>query len=248
MGRILFWIGAAIGLFFLLAIIAGLFMHEPKPESEVGLAADALARRMMAAVDSAAWDSTAVIAWTFSGARDYLWDRERDLCRMQWGNNEVLLDLQQIKGKAWRGRRLLEGKRAERLVRRAWSRYCNDSFWLYAPMKAFDPGVVRGVVSLPEGDQGLLVRYTSGGVTPGDSYLWQFGEDDLPKAWKLWVQIVPVGGTSFTWEDWITLSTGAKVATTHRHALHQVRLSGVEGATSLAALGYEEDPFSALLQ
>jgi hypothetical protein len=46
------------------------------------------------------------------------------------------------------------------------------------------------------------VTYTSGGVTPGDSYLWILDENDRPIAWKFWVQKIPIGGLESSWGDW----------------------------------------------
>ena len=69
-------------------------------------------------------------------------------------------------------------------------------------MKAFDPGTSRALLKLPNGNDGLLVHYNSGGVTPGDTYLWHLDENGLPVAWQMWVGIIPVGGMQFSWEDW----------------------------------------------
>ena len=48
---------------------------------------------------------------------------------------------------------------------------------------AFDAGTTR--LAIPDEDNALLVRYASGGVTPGDAYGWYLapdGYDDLPFA------------------------------------------------------------------
>ncbi len=88
-----------------------------------------------------------------------------------------------------------------------------------------------------------MVSYTSGGVTPGDSYLWILDENGLPESWKMWVKIIPVGGMEFTWEKWTELSTGAKVATYHHHKLLDLDISNLKAATSLSAFGLQDDPF-----
>jgi hypothetical protein len=82
-----------------------------------------------------------------------------------------------------------------------------------APYKVRDPGTERKVVNTKMG-KGLLVTYTSGGVTPGDSYLWILDQNNRPVKWKMWVSIIPLGGLEFTWEDW-QKHEGAWFAPTH---------------------------------
>jgi hypothetical protein len=33
----------------------------------------------------------------------------------------------------------------------------------------------------------------------------------LPKAWRMWVSIIPVGGLETTWEDWKTFQNNLKL-------------------------------------
>ena len=67
---------------------------------------------------------------------------------------------------------MIKDEQLDVLRGKAYSFFCNDSFWMIAPFKAFDEGVTRTIVMSKEGNQNLLVSYASGGVTPGDSYLW----------------------------------------------------------------------------
>jgi hypothetical protein len=89
-------------------------------------------------------------------------------------------------------------------------------------MKSFDPGTTREVVVEEDGREALLVHYSSGGVTPGDSYLWELNADGLPVAWRMWVNIIPVGGLRFTWEDWEGGTNSPKIAQEHVGALFSV--------------------------
>ncbi len=241
--------GAAIliAVVAVITVVAGVIIHEPKPEGKAGPAADALAERMLAAIDYPAWDSTRFVAWTFMGMHHYFWDKQRDLCRVQWGDTEVMLRLNEVKGKAWKGGEALSGKARQRAVDKAWAYFCNDSFWLHAPAKAFDPGTVRRLVDLPgEDSPGLLVQYTSGGVTPGDSYLWILDGEGKPKAWKMWVSVLPIGGLSTSWEAWDTLATGARVATRHQLGPAKVSITDLKGGVALKDMGFTEDPFAPL--
>ncbi len=246
MYKLLKWIGIVLGSLLLVGLLTAWILHEPRPEGQSGPEADALARKMLAAVRADAWDTTAIVQWTFAGLHHYLWDKERNYCRVRWKDREVLLDLNTIAGNAWEEGRRLQGAAAEERVQQAWSFFANDSFWLNAVVKAFDPGTTRSIVVFEDGSEGLLVHYSSGGVTPGDSYLWILDENGLPRRWKMWVQIIPIGGLGATWEEWTTLATGARVATAHRNAFFTLTISDLRGAASAAAFGLMEDPFAAL--
>jgi len=247
MRAVLKWMGIILGVLLLLGLLAGWILHEPRPAGQRGPAADDLARKMLAAVRVEAWDTTAFVGWTFAGRHHYLWDKERHFCRVRWGDMEVLLDLNTITGVASQAGRQLNGEAATDAVQQAWAFFANDSFWLNAVVKAFDPGTTRSIVPLEDGSQGLMVHYASGGVTPGDSYLWILDADGRPLAWKMWVQVLPIGGLSTTWEGWTTLSTGALVATMHSNALFTLKISDVQGAATAAGFGLPDDPFTTLL-
>ena len=218
-----------------------------RPDGTPGRAADALARRMLAAVDYQAWQRTGSVRWTFRGERDHLWDRVRGLARVRWGDVEVLLDLARRDGLAYDSGRALSGDRAAKLVAKAFARWTNDSFWLNPVVKLFDPGTERRLVRLDDGASALLVEYTTGGLTPGDAYLWLPGADGLPTAWRMWTSNLPKGGVRASWEGWTELSTGALVATRHKLALGRVEIGNLAGAATLAELEPGPDPFAALL-
>jgi hypothetical protein len=92
----------------------------------------------------------------------------------------------------------------------------NDSFWLVAPYKVFDQGTTRQLVALEGGRDALLVTYSSGGTTPGDSYLWILGDDGLPASYKMWVKIIPIGGLEATWANWQRMESGIMLPTSHQ--------------------------------
>lgn len=237
---------AAIAAAVLIAagVVGWLALDRPLPDGEPGAAADALARRMTAAVDCEAWRDVPAVAWTFAGDARHLWDRRRGLARVTSGDVTALLDLASGDGVAFEHGERLEGDDAARAVRRARERFFNDSFWLNPVCKAFDVGVERRLVRRDDGDA-LLVTYTSGGVTPGDSYLWLLDDDGRPVAWRMWVSILPLGGLRASWEGWIELPGGARVATEHGLAgLVTLRIGDVE--TPAVSRG-EDDPFRALV-
>lgn len=253
-------VGCASVIVLIVALIFGVvkMLDQPRPDGVVGPEADALARRMMAAVDVDAWQRTGAVRWDFAGRQQHLWDRQRNFVRVRFDGNEVLLDLDTRHGLATARGEAVEGPEREALLTSAWEFWVNDSFWLNPVAKLFDDGTERALVSLesgsgdvedgPKAAEGLLVTYTSGGVTPGDAYLWIVGPDGLPIAWRMWTEILPAGGIDASWDGWTTLATGAKIATRHHTPIFELVLSNVEGAATLGELlpADASDPFAPL--
>jgi hypothetical protein len=244
-----FKILAAILILGLLGLlVVGYSLNEPRPQGKSGPAADALARSMEAAVDKEAWDRTGAVRWSFFERHRYVWDRNRGLVELRWGDSRALFRTADQTGRVWRGGIEQTGDDAKEGLSAAYAYWINDSFWLNPVVKFFDPGVERALVKLDDGRDALLVSYSSGGVTPGDAYLWIPGPDDLPEAWRMWVQIIPIGGIETSWEGWKELSTGAKISTQHEGwGRTMTFISDVEGAEDLEALGVDPDLFDPLL-
>jgi hypothetical protein len=245
-----FKILAAILILGVVALVAaGYSANDPRPEGQPGPEADALARSMEAAVHKGAWDKTGAVRWSFFDQHHYVWDRDRDLVELQWGDSRALFRTGDRTGRVWsRGAEQL-GADAEEALRAAYAYWINDSFWLNPVVKFFEPGVERSLVKLDDGRNALLVSYTSGGVTPGDAYLWIPGPDGMPASWRMWVQIIPIGGIETTWEGWVELATGAKVSTQHEGWSRLMTfITNVEGAETLDALDIEPGLFEPLFQ
>lgn len=245
-----FKILAAILIVGLLALVVlGYSLHDPRPEGQPGAEADLLARSMETAVNKEAWDRTGAVRWSFFERHHYVWDRERGLVELRWGDSRALFRTADQTGRAWSAGAEQTGEDAEQALRAAYAYWINDAFWLNPVVKFFDPGVERSLVKLEDGRNALLVRYSSGGVTPGDAYLWIPNDDGLPEAWRMWVQIIPIGGIETSWEGWTELSTGAKVSTQHEGWGRMMTfISNVEGAANLEALGVDVDLFEPLFQ
>lgn len=231
----------------------------PKPKGAEGDQAEALADKVLEAVAHDAWEKTGAVRWRLAEGRPlHLWDRTRNFASVTYDSEDpkvvVLLDLATKGGVAFSGETALEGEDLVEWKDKAYSDFANDSFWLSAPAKVRDDGTSRAHVKkfdelpLPNGG-GLLVSYASGGVTPGDAYLWELGADGLPTAWRMWVRIIPVGGVRVTWDDWVTLASGAKVARSHEGPLgFKIRLDPLEGTATVADLVGEADPFRRLVK
>ncbi|MGI9543709.1 MAG: hypothetical protein ACR2MX_10650 [Cyclobacteriaceae bacterium] len=238
--------GSLIAFVLLVFAVIWWMAYENEPKGDPSNSADQVAEKMMAAVNKPAWDSTTYVQWTFRGEHTFLWDKDRHLVQVDWESNTVLLDINKIAGKAYQAGEELDEKRTAALVQEAWEHFCNDSFWLNAVVKAFDPGTERSLVKLKDGREGLKVSYSQGGVTPGDAYVWILDENSRPTSWKMWVEIIPVGGMEFTWEVWDTLSTGAIIATFHQSDILDLEISGVKAGMDYRDFGLRQDPFAEL--
>lgn len=229
-----------LAILFLVGIVAFLFLDEPLPEGKEGPRAELLADKMLAAIGHEQYKSIGAISWSYPRGHDYIWDKKNHLAKVTWEDFEVLLNLKTETGIVFKNKEEIKNKEA---IQTALNYFYNDSFWLIAPNKVRDPGTIRKLVN-HEGKEALLVQYTSGGVTPGDSYLWILDNSSLPKAWKFWVQIVPVGGIEFTWENWQE-HNGAQISTLHKGLL-DIEITNLKTASTPAALNNGEDPFKRL--
>ncbi|MEO9483620.1 MAG: hypothetical protein ABJG47_09255 [Ekhidna sp.] len=187
---ILKFIGIGFTTLLIIGVLVYLFIDESVPNGTQGQDAEELANEMLEALNKPGFDSLAMIKFTYPGGHNYEWNREENRVRVLWEENDVLLDLNQS----------VEGYSS--LEYQGYTYFLNDSFWLIAPFKVRDNGVVRSTVEVKDG-RGLLVTYTTGGVTPGDSYLWILDDRGFPKAWKLWTSNVPLGGLEIGWGGWV---------------------------------------------
>ncbi|MCA9608852.1 MAG: hypothetical protein KC619_24780 [Myxococcales bacterium] len=234
------WLAIGLGALVLVLCVALISQDEPRPTGETGEGAEALAARIEEAVDLGAWARTGAVRWSFAG-HEHLWDRRRGLCRVRFDDVEVLIREGGSAGRAYRGGVEVTGREGQSLRDDAYAYWVNDSFWLNPLAKLHDEGTTRRLVAPNQ----LLIEYGSGGLTPGDAYLWHVGEDGRPTAWQLWVSIFPIGGVRTTWDGWVTLDTGARISTRHVAAFGLVvSLTDVAGAETLEALVGADDPFA----
>ncbi|MEL7269450.1 MAG: hypothetical protein AAGL34_07750 [Bacteroidota bacterium] len=217
------------GILFL--VIAGFALHKSLPEGESGPTADDMAKNMLTALNVEAYRNTRFLEWSFrDGAYQYKWDRWQSKVDISWKDFAVKLNLKHPeKSLAMRQKEVLTGEKAEQLIAKALKSFNNDSFWLVAHYKVFDSGTSRTLVTMENGQKGLLVTYMEGGTTPGDSYLWLMDDKGFPKAYQMWVDIIPIGGLEASWDDWTTTESGAFLPTTHRLGPMTIDMGSVRG-------------------
>ena len=227
-------IGNIIGV-LALALIVGLscvfvIYNEKLPEGNQSAEADALAHKMLKAVKHEAYTSTRYLEWTFAGQHHFKWDKQLQLVDVTWGENIVQLNIQRPEeSTVMVNNSIVEDASKSQFVEKAIAYFNNDSFWLVAPHKIFDPGTERRIIQQENGEEALLVTYTSGGNTPGDSYLWLLDQSGLPRAFKLWVSIIPLGGIEATWEAWETTESGTLLPGQHNMLFLQLVMGDVKG-------------------
>lgn len=220
---------AIAGILFL--VIAGFAMHKALPKGKSGAEADALAKKMLTALNIDAYHNTRFLEWSFrDGAYQYKWDTWQRKVDVSWKDYTVKLNLKHPeKSLVMQQKEVITGDEAEKLVAKALKSFHNDSFWLVAPYKVFDQGTKRTLVTLEGGQKGLLVTYIEGGTTPGDSYLWLLEENGFPKAYQMWVDIIPIGGLEASWDDWTITESGAFLPKTHQLGPMKIDMGSVRG-------------------
>ena len=228
-------------LVVLFVLYLALFVHESRPTIVDNVDVNAKKAQIFKAVDKPAWDTLSYIKWNFAGRHSFVWDRINNDALVKWEDYTVHLDPDEVRGVAYKGDAKIEGDEATKLVQDAWSYWCNDMFWLSAPYKIEDKGTKLAWAKDSEDKEGLLVTYNSGGVTPGDSYLWFFDENGTPTGYKMWVDIIPIGGVYFSWDEWKKLEGGAKVSTLHK-GIMDINITDLAAGDEWKDLGFSSSP------
>jgi len=203
--------------------------HEALPIGSNPEQADILANKMLEALDHEAYQNTNYIEWMFKNRRFYKWKKSKQTCMVYWKDYKVDINLKDYAlSKAYVHNFNVEGDMGRDLISKAVNYFNNDSFWLVAPYKIFDKGTKRGIVTLEDGAQGLLVTYTSGGTTPGDSYLWHLDDNGKPSSFQIWASSLPIDGLEASWTDWVTTESGAQLPTYHNILFFGITLSDIK--------------------
>ncbi|ARN79064.1 hypothetical protein BST97_14295 [Nonlabens spongiae] len=198
-----------VGILLLLILVAiiglKIAFNEDVPVGTKGEKAVALADKLLEALHAEQIKNADSITWTFRGVNEYNWQPQNNIVSVKWEDTRVVLDLNfpQESTVFYKGNIVDSGDKQEYLDY-ALSNFNNDSFWLIAPYKVKDAGTELEFISENE----LLVRYTTGGTTPGDVYVWKLDENYLPESFKMWVQIIPLDGVKANWKGWYETTAG----------------------------------------
>ncbi|MGB5436463.1 MAG: hypothetical protein WBM98_11290 [Maribacter sp.] len=221
-----------ISFLVIVSIVLYVIYNEPLPTGKSSPEADVLAQKMLHSINAEAFKDTRYLEWTFrNGAHRYLWDKTMGKAKVSWSDLTVDLVLENPTNSTVlkKGVAVADDRQRTKAIEKAITLFNNDSFWLVAPFKVFDQGVERSLVDLEDGSKGLMVTYTTGGSTPGDSYLWKLQPNGFPISFKMWVRIIPIGGLEATWDDWQLVESGAFLPRKHQLGPMTIDMGVVKG-------------------
>lgn len=205
------FIFSVLGIVVVLSI-AGYIMSDDLPEGQQGQKADELAQKILKELNYEAFKKTKRIDWTFAGVHSYQWHKNEDYVIVNTNSTKIKLNLKDYNLSEIISPENYDDDEKQKILESSIKNFNNDSFWLVAPYKLMDKGAVRQIVKFKHEDA-LLVTYTSGGNTPGDSYLWLLDENQKPTGFKMWVSIIPIGGLRAEWKNWVETESGMILST-----------------------------------
>jgi hypothetical protein len=215
-------IGVLVVLLVVTFLVIFFSKNEALPTGEKGEKVEELAQKMLSAINHEAFENAELLEWSFRGTNSYKWYKQEGKVEVSWNENKVILNTNSPE----QSEVYVKGEKVtnNELINKAQAYFNNDSFWLIAPHKIMDNGVERSIVKVNDKDA-LMVTYTSGGTTPGDSYLWMLNENYFPTSYKMWTNIIPIGGVEATWSDWKDTEAGFKLPTKHTANLFDLSIN-----------------------
>jgi len=212
-GKILLkFILGLIAILLIVFIVLKLVFNDAPPTGEKGPAADKLGFAILKSINNKEFTQVKEIHWTFRGTNRYVWKVQQNAVDVFWDDYKVnyVTEYPNV-SYAWKDGKKLKEKEKEEAIAYAGKNFNNDSFWIAAPYKIFDIGTERELI-IEDGNKKLLVRYKSGGSTPGDVYLWEVDKNNKPIAFKMWTSIIPFDGIEAQWNDWKMTTGGFPMA------------------------------------
>lgn len=201
MKKVLIGLAAFLSLLLVLAIVIYIVYGESKPKVENEEITQQIYQGFKESLHYDAYDTIQIMEFEFMGERHYIWKKKEHTVEATFGETRVEFNTKTQQGQAYQNGKELMGQEEADAIQSAIDKFNNDSFWLAGCYKLDHEGVELGGVRLENGP-GLLATFTTGGSTPGDSYLWVLNKNYGPKSWKLWTSKIPIGGIEFTVTKW----------------------------------------------
>ncbi len=184
----------------------------PLPKGQAGPAAEKLTARVLQGMNHEAWTKgTAAVQWVFGGSNRHFWDKARGLIEVRHGDVVVQFKSDFTKTVVFEDGKRVTGEKAVEMTKEAYGYFINDGFWLNPAAHILSPGTTRKITQ----DGKLIVTFASGGVTPGDSYLFTLDKENRIKEMRLWTSVLPVKGARAEFSDYFKSATGVVVAMKH---------------------------------
>jgi hypothetical protein len=194
--------------------------------------ADSIGKELIAALGGqAAWESARQFRFDFVVEREgkpvasfsHAWDRYTGDYRLNGTDKtgapfSVYFNVNTKQGKALVNGKPAEGEARDALLKNAYGRFINDTYWLLAPWKIFDPGVhlaYDGEKPCPDGGVCDLLKlsFEDVGLTPKDIYwFWITREGRQMVQWQYVLNGAQEEPTTALWKNWqkfsgVSLST-----------------------------------------
>jgi len=152
--------------------------------------ADSVAYRLLQAHGADAWATAPFLRFNFGietpdGTQTiarHLWNRKTGEYRIEWSTEPdssyvALVNVRKVKngrvaGTVYLNGTELTGSAKKTAHEQAYARFANDTYWLFSPLKVFDPGVNRTYLPDSSTAEHDVIRLTFDDVgrTPGDQY------------------------------------------------------------------------------
>lgn len=151
-------------------------------------------------------------------ARSHYWDRYTGRYRVDGVDKDkpysVYFNINTRAGNAWvGGKPVTDAAQSKKWLEDGYGAFINDSYWLLAPFKVFDPGVSLedgGKDKGPHGEACSVLKLSFGnvGLTPKDVY-WLYVDDKthLVVEWKYVLGGEKKPPSAFEWSDWKKVGT-----------------------------------------
>lgn len=184
--------------------------------------ADAVGHELIAAMGgTGAWEKARQFQFDFVVVKEgkpvarfsHVWDRYTGDYRLTGTEKTgapftVYFNLNSKTGKAFINNVAAQGEARDKLIENAYGRFINDTYWLLAPWKIFDPGVVLTYDSertCPDGGtcDVLKLAFENVGLTPRDVYwLWVTRDGRRMVQWQYVLGGASEPPTTAAWKDW----------------------------------------------
>jgi hypothetical protein len=194
--------------------------------------ADTLGKQLIASLGGEqAWDKARQFRFDFVVDREgktiarfsHAWDRYTGDYRVSGTDKTgapfvVYFNVNTKEGQPFVNGKPVEPEARDAMLKNAYGRYINDTYWLLAPWKIFDPGVHRSYDGeKPCPDVGgtcdvLKLSFDNVGLTPKDLYwIWVARDGHKMIAWQFLLNGATEEPTMAYWKDWRDFS-GVRLA------------------------------------